>query len=315
VKEQFAFDDLLPLGFDCCPPSPSNFKSLVSNLRRKLCDDVATPADSAENDSLLQQTMDDVACLSRLLRISEAGLIEERNSSQKAQTLIEDLQRQLQEVSTDASKDRSIACELRLELQRCQERFAELERDSNTLRDALCKSEFYRKEYAKSKKSELLDMQAKLDASTAECSLQASAHQRTRELLLSEVETRSELVHRMQQLEASFSELQKQHQKQQELCRSQEKQLQVCARAVGHCAGELGFSNVIPRGNSLASCSFARMQRRMSTFTETKMQNCNGSFMQHRLPLYLRHKKQPRLPRSRSSFKNRHVMPTICFQS
>jgi chromosome segregation ATPase len=212
----------------CSPPSPSLFKSLVRDLRQKLHEDAPSPDDIDDAGALLQQAMDDVACLSRLLRISEASLVEERTSSQAAHSTINDLQHQLQLASNEATSQRDIAFQLKSEIDRSQEHHAELEHNVNALRDALCKSEAYRKDYAKSKKSELLDMQSKVDAAIAEAASHDAAHQRTRALLLSEVETRSITVSSMQRLEGSHAELQAQHQKLQHLCNSQDQQLQVC---------------------------------------------------------------------------------------
>ena len=212
---------------DCSPPSPSRFKSLVKNLRQKLHSEVAPPAHMIETDTPLQQTMEDVACLTRLLRISEANLVEERVLSNAAQTTVQELQHQLQTLSNDSIAHRDCAERLQLELDRAQERSIQLEKDIGSLQDALCKSESYRKEYAKSKKSEFLEMQAKLEAAAAAAAEQDAAHQRTRALLLSEVAARSTAVSTAQQLQASGAELQQQHQTLQELCSSQEKQLQV----------------------------------------------------------------------------------------
>ena len=224
---QHSLDGLQLPTHDCSLASPTRFNSLVKNLRQKLHDDVGSPDHVDEAESILQQTMDDMACLSRLLRISEACLGDERTSSQAAQKTIQDLQHQLQLVSNGSISLRDAASKLKLELEDSQKRHNELELDVNTLRDALCKSESYRKEYAKSKKSELLDMQAKLDAAAAEALVQDAAHQRTRALLLSEVETRAAGANAMQRLEANHAELLVQHQKMQELCNSQDKQLQV----------------------------------------------------------------------------------------
>jgi hypothetical protein len=222
-----SIDGLVLTSHDCPHPSPSRFKSLVKNLRQKLHSEVAPPAHINEEDTILQQTIDDVACLSRLLRISESNLADERASSNEAQTKIQDMQQQLHALANDLIAQRHAASQQVSQLDRLQQHNTELESDNSTLRDALCKSETYRKEYAKSKKSELLDMQAKLDAAAAEACAQDAAHQRTRSLLLSEVETRAETVRAMQRLESSHAELQVQYVKLQELCSSQEKQLQV----------------------------------------------------------------------------------------
>jgi hypothetical protein len=209
------------------PPSPSRFNSLVKNLRQKLHSEVVPSAHMNEDGAILQETMDDVACLSRLLRISEANLVEERASTLAAHIQIQDLQQQLQTVTNDSTAHLLVASQLKSELERSQERSSELERDVSALRDALCKSEVYRKDYAKSKKSEMLVMQAKLDSATAEASAQAAAHERTRALLLSEVEARAGAVDTVHKFEYSYAELQDQHKKLQELCKSLEKQSQV----------------------------------------------------------------------------------------
>lgn len=227
AKQQLPAEGAAFVIHDCSPPSPSRFKSLVKNLRQKLHSEVAPPAHMIETDTTLQQTMEDVACLTRLLRISEANLVEERVLSNAAQTTVQELQHQLQTLSNDSIAHRDCAERLQLELDSAHQRILQLENDIGSLQGALCKSESYRKEYAKSKKSEFLEMQAKLEAAAAAAAEQDAAHQRTRTLLLSEVEARSTAVSTAQQLQASGAELQQQHQKLQELCISQEKQLQV----------------------------------------------------------------------------------------
>jgi hypothetical protein len=214
-------------------PSPSRFKSLVRDLRQKLNVDLSSPDCIDGADASLQQTMDDVACLSRLLRMSEAALCVERSSSQEAQSTISNLQQQLETVSKEYSAHREVALEIKSELQRSKECNIRLEQDVNALREALGKSEGYRKEYAKSKKSEILDLQSKLDAAAAEAALQDAAHQRTRALLLSEVESRSNAVSSIERVEASYAELQAQHQKLQDKCQFQHQQLQV---SITHCS-------------------------------------------------------------------------------
>ena len=232
--EQGSLGDLVLPSQDHSPISPSRFKSLVSNLRQKLHHDVALPLQVSEIDSALQQTKDDVACLSRLLCISEASLAEERKSSQAARDVIQNLQQQLQSVSDDATADRATALQIKSEFERSQQNCSELQSDVNVLRDALCKSEAYRKEYAKSKKSELLDLQTRLDAAASEATAQQEAHQRTHALLLSEVEKRTDSANAMQRLEASFAELQLQHQNVQDLCRAQKKELEVSLSVLFH---------------------------------------------------------------------------------
>jgi hypothetical protein len=219
---------------DCSLPSPSRFKSLVRDLRQKLNEDVASPNCMDGTDAILQQTMDDVACLSRLLRISEACLVEERTSAQSARSTIKDLQHQLDKVSNESAAHCNLAFQLKSEVETSKERINELEHDVIALREALCKSEAYRKDYAKSKKTELLDMQSKLDAAAAKAASLDDAHQRTRALLLSEVEIRSNAVNSMQRLEASYAELQVQHQKLQDMCNYQDKQLQVSINLLTH---------------------------------------------------------------------------------
>jgi hypothetical protein len=225
-SQQHSLESLAP-NEGCSLPSPTRFKSLVMDLRQKLSDEV-TASDCIDGaDTILKQTMDDVACLSRLLRISEASLVEERSSSQAAQCVIKDLQNRLERVSNESNAHSNFVIQLKTELEHYKERNNELEHDVDLLREALCKSEAYRKEYAKSKKSELLDMQSKIDKAVAEAASLDAAHQRTRVLLLSEVETRSNTVNSMQRLEASHSELQAQHHNLQDVCSSQAQQLQV----------------------------------------------------------------------------------------
>jgi len=277
--EQRSFDDLV-LPKDGSPISPSRFKSLVSNLRQKLYH-VSSPQMN-EADALLQQTMDDVACLSRLLRISEASLTEERKSSEAAQRAIQDLQLQLQSVSNDSNTHHSTACKLKSELEHCKEICAELQSEVNVLRDALCKSEAYRKDYAKLKKSELIDMQSKLDAAVSEATAQQEAHQRTRALLLSEVERRADTANAMLQLEAGFAELQSQHQHVQELCRAQEKEIKV----------RLCFF-FLPLAIA-QTYALARIHPPACNVTVTSKQGSKNCFIQRALPQTLRHSRQLR---------------------
>ena len=290
---QHSLDGLQLPTHDCSLASPTRFNSLVKNLRQKLHDDVGSPDHVDEAESILQQTMDDMACLSRLLRISEACLVDERASSQAAQKTIQDLQHQLQLVSNGSISLRDAASKLKLELEDSQKRHNELELDVNTLRDALCKSESYRKEYAKSKKSELLDMQAKLDAAAAEASVQDAAHQRTRALLLSEVETRAAGANAMQRLEANHAELLVQHQKMQELCNSQDKQLQV-SFSLRSSIHRIRAVPPPPNSGGCSPQSFAsahvldRMLQQMCKAIVTNKRCCNSNFISLQMPRHSR---------------------------